>query len=256
MKETKYSGYFVDKKGNVYSSKANKGHLFKQKIPQKSNSGYLYVSINNKMVYIHRLVAETFIENPENKPQVNHKDFNKENNCVENLEWVTQTENINHLKDNNPCKGKTGSNSGYLFEGNNLIQHFRSLQKAKEYCRQNYGCTLCTIGSKNVNWRHSLIYIRDCDFPNFDIFDFWTNRDAEIVELKTKQDARNKDIKGFGGSLYEGIDFVKDFDSIREASTYINSELKNKGNGVYSTKNYIFITKRSNDYLEREYARS
>lgn len=50
--------------------------------------------------YIHRLVAEYFIPNPENLPQVNHKDFDKSNNHVDNLEWISKADNIQHSHDN------------------------------------------------------------------------------------------------------------------------------------------------------------
>jgi len=65
-----------------------------------NNDSYLYITlcVNGKHFKkgIHRLVAETFIPNLNNLPEVNHKDGDKHNNCVDNLEWVTQAENQRH----------------------------------------------------------------------------------------------------------------------------------------------------------------
>lgn len=70
------------------------------KKPQDNGNGYKYVQLkkdaNYKNFYIHRLVATHFIAPIEGKEYVNHKDGNKENNCFDNLEWCTESENMKH----------------------------------------------------------------------------------------------------------------------------------------------------------------
>lgn len=69
-------------------------------IPTDNGNGYKYIRLVNgekkKNCYIHRLVAEMFIPNPDGKKEVNHIDFNKSNNSYLNLEWVSRKENIHH----------------------------------------------------------------------------------------------------------------------------------------------------------------
>lgn len=83
-----------------------------------SNSGYKMIRTQNKDWYLHRLLAEHFIPNPENKPQVNHIDGNKLNNSLDNLEWVTQSENMRHAFDtglaprNSKIRNKQASKNG------------------------------------------------------------------------------------------------------------------------------------------------
>lgn len=87
--------YWVSNLGNVKSLKRGNKRLLK---PRKQSGYYKVVLYNNeKHEYaIHRLVATAFISNPDNLPQVNHKDENKANNRVDNLEWCTQEYNVNY----------------------------------------------------------------------------------------------------------------------------------------------------------------
>lgn len=95
MKTLSINDYEITTKGEIINKK-NRHKL----IPQPNGKGYLRVSIGGQFKFVHRLVAEMYIPNPENKLQVNHKDGNKTNNCVENLEWVTNQENRTHARQN------------------------------------------------------------------------------------------------------------------------------------------------------------
>lgn len=98
-----FPDYFVDDEGKVYSKKYHHSlnpYYLTNQIKQQNRKGYLVVGLyknkKQKTVFVHRAVAKTFIPNPENKPQVNHKNGIKTDNHVENLEWVSSKENIQH----------------------------------------------------------------------------------------------------------------------------------------------------------------
>lgn len=99
-KETKYKNYLVSNYGRVMS-KGDINNRYKHNddwilTPADNGHGYLFVNINGKQIYVHRLVAETFIPNPNNYSEVNHKNENKNDNSVDNLEWCDRKYNASY----------------------------------------------------------------------------------------------------------------------------------------------------------------
>ena len=146
-----YEGYYqISNLGNIRSLfgwNIHKGYFNRLKTmhPTLANTGYLVVNLtykNSKIYQIHRLVAEAFIPNSENKPCINHKDGNKQNNKVDNLEWCTYSENEKHaysinLKVN-PNIGKFGNlhwNSKSILQidksTNKIINRYDSIMSAE-----------------------------------------------------------------------------------------------------------------------------
>lgn len=109
-----YPNYSVNHLGEVFNNKT--GRKLKQTVKSGYCLVYLYNEKGRKAFLAHRLVAQTFLPNPNNFPEVNHKDENPLNNNVENLEWCSPTYNCNYgthgekirqrMLANNPYKGK------------------------------------------------------------------------------------------------------------------------------------------------------
>lgn len=95
-----WENYEVSNLGRVNSNNFNSNHKTPKILKQTLNNGYFTVKLcdsgKTKIVKVHRLVAEAFIPNPDNLTEVNHKDENKINNCVDNLEWCDRTYNNNY----------------------------------------------------------------------------------------------------------------------------------------------------------------
>lgn len=170
-----YNGaYQVSNLGRVYCKESyvfgfwdiskvrKKPHILAQ---ANNGNGYKYVTISinkrRKNHYIHRLVAEAFLPKQSNSAVVNHKNGIKSDNRLENLEWCTRKENIQHAIKNGLIK--TGINSKYSLKVYNTItnQTYHSIKEAAINCGINYG-TLKDGLKRNIYYR-GLIKLVDKD---------------------------------------------------------------------------------------------
>ena len=159
--------YEVSNTGLVKSLKGKNERILKprrKKIIKKDGSvelGYSELVLSDKGVrtskLVQRLVAEAFIENPENKPEVNHIDENKGNNSVENLEWNTHEENMNHGTRNIRSANKQSMAVIGIDECGNIREIHSSMQSAERISGYGHSSISdCTNGKmktyKGLEW--------------------------------------------------------------------------------------------------------
>lgn len=153
-----YGGrYGVTIDGQVYS------HLRKRFLAQSSIRGYLCAHLSKdgvgKCLYIHRLVAEAYIPNKYGKREVNHIDGNKHNNHINNLEWATRSENMQHAFDNGLKTALRGSKCGTakLTEISVAqIRNKRTQGKTLQQLAHEFGVSIAAIGYviNRQTWTH------------------------------------------------------------------------------------------------------
>lgn len=123
--------YTIHSDGKVISNKTYRKAFYGREVKPYTHTKNGYQSIDlridNKYIryLLHRLVAQSFIPNPENKPEINHKDGDKTNNHISNLEWMTKEENIEHSIKvlGNDSKGKKNAMYGRIGKLNPAYKH-------------------------------------------------------------------------------------------------------------------------------------
>ena len=205
-----YEGlYEVSDLGNIRSvtrkiiDKNNKIKIIKGRIHKlyATKSGYIAVSLyknsKQKVYRVHRLVAEAFIPNPNNLPQVNHIDENKENNCINNLEWCTVSENALH-------KTRKGERKILQYDRDgNFIKEWKSIKIASIELNISYS----TLQDAVKNNRYC--------FNSF--WRYYSENYPDKIEVKISiycgRPVYQYDLEG---------NFIKKWNSITEVSNYFN----------------------------------
>lgn len=161
-------GYYqISNHGRIRSWK--NGRWGKRQSPKIMKLGYCRngykrykVLIDDKLqnFSVHRMVAEAFIPNPENKPQVNHIDTDKANNHVSNLEWCTQSENMIHRGDMGVANYKRGEDLSSSIFTEKQVKHIRNTYKENDITQREmaeyYDCSQSTIAAiiTRRSWGH------------------------------------------------------------------------------------------------------
>jgi hypothetical protein len=133
VKQFKDTKYYVESDGRVYSE-----HSKRYLKPHRMKNGYWLISLGaNCKQLVHRLVAIVYLENPNNLKEVNHKDGNKDNNTVDNLEWCTRKHNCQHALETGLRVAQNGSNHCHAILNEEKVRQIREIHGTNKYsCRE------------------------------------------------------------------------------------------------------------------------
>lgn len=220
MEEIKYipgtgKAYGCDRQGNIYSYylKGTKGMISEN--PQRvlvpchgSNNKYQMVSISldgqRYSRLVHRLVALTWIENPNNYPEIDHIDNNVYNNCVDNLRWCDRQFNVSRQQvDKGSLNGLRSSTRLYKESDNSFVAEFNSITAACIYANENFGCSKTGLQKYHKSKGY---YI--------------------IADNEKKREKSKKAKKGYWELYSPNDELIGSFSSKTEAGKYIKKNIR------------------------------
>lgn len=163
--------YQISNLGNIKSINWRNTNKERLMVPQDNGHGYKWIGLRDgspikKQFYIHRLVAQAFIPNPNNLPQVNHKDGNTKNNCVDNLEWCTANYNLSYgdrhekeIKTQQLTHPNCKEVLQYSLDGVLIKKHHSQSSAGRELGIHSSGISSCCKGkliqSGGFKWRYA-----------------------------------------------------------------------------------------------------
>lgn len=250
-----YENYLIDDDGEVFNTNTNKkldGSI--------GENGYKYYRLSKngkkKMFYAHYLVAEAFLDNINNLPIVNHKDGNKLNNSVDNLEWVSYSDNVKHFHETIKKEKKHQKNEKYIYDlkdevwieaidnSNYMVSNCGRVRNVKtnnilhpvDTCR--YQKVRLSKNGKTTDWLvHKLIYLSfnkeeeinkkvcidhiDGNKHNNNLNNLRKITLSENVQVAYYKQKTNSNIKPVA-QFDKDNNFIENFPSAKEASRQLN----------------------------------